>query len=354
MARAPGLAADRSSGTSGRCDFCGYGLTGPPVRSGSDARYGFCSAGCRDAFDAGETPFAGRLSYKRRSTGVSVLDALLPWGMPANSFVLLSGAPGIRHRELQTEVVWRTLNRDEPAVVVSVVDPPIAVVEEFLDLGWNVLPHVDSERLQIVDCFTTRLRADHQSPVRQTEWNEHLRARIEPVVRGVDDATDLRAVENRLFEAMDAVDATGSGVVVIDSLNELEAQAQEVATRQFLQEIRAEVCKRLFVPIFASVTAAADESYSLAHAYLFDGIVDMRRNERRIADVRLRQLSIRKMDGVGYLPHWVAYDDFGDGFVPFDWNRTASVYLPPPTGPPERPTGPTDRPPGATAPPPAR
>lgn len=333
MARSSVSQADESPEATGQCDFCGYALPESPVRPDPDSPHTFCTESCRSAFEDGDPPFAGRHAYKRRSTGVSALDALLPWGLPANAFVLLSGAPGIRHRELQTELLWRTLTRGEPAVVISMVDLPIGIIEEFLELGWNVLPHIEAENLQIVDCFTSRLREAHQSPVQQTEWNEHLRDRIEPVVRRVDDATDMRAIENRLLEAIDAVDMTGRGIVVIDSLNELETQGQTLQTRQFLQEIRAEICKRLFVPIFASVTTSVEESYSLEHSYFFDGIIDMQRNETAAANVWLKQLSIRKMDGVGYLPHWVAYENFGDGFVIFDSDQAESVYLSPPTGP---------------------
>lgn len=313
----------------GQCDFCGYEVPESSVVSGDDSPYTFCSAGCRSAFDDGDTSFVGRRAYTRRSTGVSALDALLPWGLPANSFVLLSGAPGIRHRELQTELIWRTLSRGEPAVLVSLVDPPIGIVDEFLSLGWNVLPYLESENLQIVDCFTSRLREDHQSPVRETEWNAHLRPRIEPIVTRVDEPTDMRAIENRLLEAMDAVDMNGTGIVVIDSLNELETQGQKHRARQFLQEVRAEVCKRLFVPLFAGATTSVEDSYSLEHSYFFDGIIDMRRNEDLVPSIRLKELSIQKMDGVSYLPDWVTYENFGDGFVIFDSDRTGSVYLSP-------------------------
>lgn len=333
MEGAYGAQVGESSETANRCGFCGYGLPENTVVSDPDSSYEFCSERCHSAFESGERPFVGSRAHKRRSTGISALDTLLPWGMPANSFVLLSGESGIRHRELQTELIWRTLTGGEPAVIVSLVDPPVAIVEEFLELGWNVLPYLESERLRIVDCFTSRLRKEHQTPVRATEWSEHLRSRIEPVVTRVDDTTDMRAIENRLLEATDAVDMNGIGVVVIDSLNELETQGQRHRARQFLQEVRAEICKRLFVPIFASMTTSVEESYTREHSYFFDGIVDMRRNEDLVPNRRLKQLSIRKMDGVSYLPDWVAYENFGDGFVIFDPGQTDSVYLSPSPGP---------------------
>jgi len=112
MARTREMSVDEPSR---QCEFCGYGIHDTPVTPDPDSPHTFCSEGCCAAFEAGDTPFVGRHSYKRRFTGVSALDTLLPWGMPSNSFVLLSGAPGIRHRELQTELLWRTLTRGEPA-----------------------------------------------------------------------------------------------------------------------------------------------------------------------------------------------------------------------------------------------
>jgi len=249
--------------------------------------------------------------------------------VPTNHFVLLSGTQGSRHRELQTELLWRTLNRGQPAIIISMVDPLVAIVEEFLELDWYVLPYLDAGQLQIVDCFTSRLREGHQSPNRLIDWNQHLKGRIDPIVERVEDATDMPAIENRLFAAIDTVDIAGTGIVVIDSLNELEIQGQRLQASQFLQEIRAEVSKRLFVPIFASATMSAEKAYSLKHSCFFDGIIDMRRNESVVADMRLKQLSIRKMDGASYLPHWVAYENFGDGFVSFDPNHAQSVYQSP-------------------------
>lgn len=59
----------------------------------------------------------------------------------------------------------------------------------------------------------------------------------------------------------------------------------------------------------------------------------MQRNENLVPSIRLKQLSIQKMDGVSYLPDWVTYENFGDGFVIFDPDRTESVYLSPSPGP---------------------
>ncbi len=289
-----------------RCAFCGYGLPEHPVDGTSGLC--FCSERCRRAYENGDEPFANRFEFRQFFTGVSALDTLLPWGMPANSFVLLAGRGGIRHRGLQTELVWRALERGEPGVMISFVDPPLAVIEHFLSFGWNVLPHLESDDLHIIDCFTNRLREEHRSPDHQVAWNEYLQGFLDESVTVVRDTTDFRSIESTLHEQLRAKEMLGSGLVTLDSLNEVELQGHEFAAEGFLKEIRGDICTRNFVPIFASTTITEDEGFAEEHAYLFDGIVDMQRTEAVIPGLRLKELSIRKMDGTRYLPDWAAYE----------------------------------------------
>lgn len=338
MRQSPSSRSSLPAHVSVECAFCGYQIPTTPVPS--EAGVLCCSEHCRDAYEAGDEPFAGRVGFKRFSTGVAALDDLLPQGIPANSFVLLAGEEGIRHRGLQTELVWRALRRGEPAVVISFVDPPIAVVEHFFTFGWNVLPYLESGQLQVVDCFTSRLREEHRSPEHQVPWNEFLRGALEEAVTVVRDTGDLRETENRLHECLVAREMVGTGLVVVDSLNEVEIQGQGHETEQFVKEIRGDVCARKFVPIFASTTGTEDRKFAREHAYLFDGIVQMRRNDSLVEGAWLKELGIRKMDGVPYRPHWVAYENTGrGGFRTFDpETEFASMYgyRPGQSGPPEQ------------------
>ena len=235
-----------------RCTFCGYDVPTDPVLR--DDGTVFCSERCAEASASGEEPFAGRFGFKGYQTGVSALDTLLPWGLPSNSFVLLAGREGIRHRGLQTELVWRALRRNEPAIVVSFVDHPMAVVEHFFAFGWNVLPYLESGRLRIVDCFTATLREEHRSLDHRIPWNEYLEGFLDGAVTTVRDPADLRAVEDGLHQSLDDLAMHGTGVVVVDSLNEPDARGRAFETKQFVKEVRGDVCNRLFVPMFASTT----------------------------------------------------------------------------------------------------
>jgi KaiC/GvpD/RAD55 family RecA-like ATPase len=322
------------------CQFCGYEITGNPHWTSGEV---FCSERCREAFDSGREPFAGRGGFKYFRTGVPVIDALLPDGIPANSFVLLTGTEGIRHRGLQTELLWRTLTRGEPAIILTFVDPPVAIVEQFLTYGWNVLPYLESGRLQIIDCFTSRLREEHQTPSHQTDWNEFLEGFCDGAVTRVHETDNLVSVEDALHAQLVEMGMVGTGIVVIDSLNEVEIQGHESATEQFIKEVRADVCSRKFVPIFTSVTSSERDPFVRDYRYLFDGIIGMRVNESFGENVRLKQLGVQKMDGVLYRPHWVTYETTGEaGFQVVDPNEllgstyTISTRTPPADSEPNR------------------
>lgn len=315
-----------------RCDYCGYVVSAAPITDAAGAV--FCSGRCRDAYGDGDEPFVGRFGFRQYTTGVGALDSLLPNGIPANSFVLLAGRDGIRHRSLQTELVWRALQRGEPAILISFVDPPVAVVEHFLTFGWNVLPYLEAGAFHIVDCFTNRLRERHRTPDQQVAWNDFITGFLDETVTTIKDTTNLRSVESALHNRLKAQGMVGTGLVVVDSLNEIETQVNELQTEQFLKEIRGDVCNRNFVPIFASTTITDDEKFTAEHAYLFDGIVDMFYDSSIVPGARLKQLGIRKLDGCRYRPYWVSYEVLeGLGLHAFD-PRTEfqSIYGMPDSG----------------------
>lgn len=340
-------ATTAAGATALNCWFCGHALPSSPVR-GDQGRQ-FCTQRCRASALRGEQPFRNAQGFKRFSPGVSVLDALLPEGIPANSFVLLDGENGIRHRTLQTELLWRALSRGEPAIVLTFVDPPIAIVEHFLQCGWNVLPYLGSGRLRIVDCFTNRLRTKHQTPDYDVAWNEYLAEFLEDSVTRLRETEDLRAVESKLHSELEAMNMHEQGIVVIDSINEVEFIGHEFETQKFVKEVRGDICSRKFVPIIASVTNLEKTQPVNRYAYLFDGIVEMRRDESIVEGIRLKQLSIQKMDGVFYRPHWVSYVMGPDGFRLFDpQSELQAVYGSPWDVRPSQSAPPTNRHPGAS------
>jgi KaiC/GvpD/RAD55 family RecA-like ATPase len=305
----------------GRCDFCQSPIpAGPVVLERDEADYRFCTEACRDAMQAADRVFTAYRGHRRFDPAVSVLAAKLPQGMRRNSFVLVSAQPGSRELAFQSELVWRTLQRGEPAIVVSFTAPPVAVVERFLELGWNVLPALEDGRLHLLDCFSYRVEDRDRMLARMNDWSTHLYHVAEPRTTSVRDPTNISEVQNRLDGALETQGMVDEGLVVIDSLTEFGSLVQPVRAYDFVKDIRADVCKGRFVPIFAGATFAGDaERFPHDLGYLFDGIVDLELSPEIVDGALIKRVRIRKMAGVLVYPEWSAYEfTSGEGLVMFD------------------------------------
>ncbi|WP_202614509.1 ATPase domain-containing protein [Halostella litorea] len=304
-----------------RCDFCRLPHAVDPVELEYDgATYEFCSAACRRAMRESDRVFTEYHGHRRFAPGVSALDASLPEGLPRNSFVMLTGQAGTRVEALHAELVWRTLRRDEPAVVVTFQEPPTSIVESFLTMEWNVLPYLESGQLRILDCFTYRVGDRDRMHDRMSAWNQHLHRVTEPATETVRDPSDMSELANKLDNCLEAESMVDTGVVVLDSLTELGTLVQPVQAYDFVKDVRADVCKGRFVPVFAGATFSG-ENGGFPHDldYLVDGIVDLELNGGIVDDTLLRRVRIRKMSGVLTISEWTAFEyTSGTGLVPFD------------------------------------
>jgi KaiC/GvpD/RAD55 family RecA-like ATPase len=304
-----------------RCDYCRLPIPHEPTSLDHDGdAYEFCSEACRDAIQGSDRVFTQFHGARRFDPGVTALQAALPEGMPRNSFVMLSDLAGTRTESVQAELVWRALQRGEPAVIVAFLEPPISVVQSFVSLEWNVLPYLQRDQLRVVDCFTYRLDDPDRMHDRMSDWNHYLRSIVSEATTTVRDATEVRELESRLDNALERLEMHESGIVVIDSLTELGSLIQPVRAYNFVKDVRADVCKGRFVPIFAGATMSGDgQGFPHDLGYMADGIVEMRLNEEIVEDALIKQIRVRKMSGVLTYPEWSAYEyTSGQGIVLFD------------------------------------
>ncbi|NEU59120.1 ATPase domain-containing protein [Halorussus sp. MSC15.2] len=308
---------------SDRCDYCRLPIPTDPVtleRGGTV--YEFCTEACRDAMAESDRACTEYHGFRRVRTGVSGLDRFLPQGFPRNSFVLLSNDEGARDDALRAELVWRALERDEPATVVTFTEPPVSVVEGFLSLDWNVLPYLESGQLHVMDCFTYRMddRDRERMFERMDEWNRHIYGVTKSVTQTVRDPSDVTELHNKLDNCLEALSMSDRGIVVVDSLTEFGTLVQPVQAYNFVKDVRADVCKGRFVPVFAGGTfTGEEESFPHDLGYAVDGIVDMQVTGSIVKDTLIKRIRIRKMNGVLAIPEWVAYEfTAGKGLVTFD------------------------------------
>lgn len=304
-----------------RCDYCRLPIPAGAVTADHDGvTYEFCSPACREALETGDRVFTEYHGFRRLQTGVSALDAALPEGIPRNSFVLLADLAGTRTEAIQAELVWRALQRGEPVIYMSFLEPPVSVVQEFVSLEWNVLPSLQSGDLQIIDCFSYRVDDRERMYERLNAWNTHVWDIARQATSTVRDPTDIGQLQNRLDSALERLGSHDHGLIVIDSLTELGSLVQPVQAYNFLKDVRADICKGRFFPIFAGATVThEEEGFPHDMGYIVDGIVEMRLNEEIIEGALVKQLRVRKMSGVLTYPEWEVYEyTAGEGIVTFD------------------------------------
>ncbi len=312
---------DEDEPTIQRCDYCRLPIPAGAITTDQGAvTYKFCSETCREAVSTSDRVFTEYHGFRRLSTGVSALDSSLPEGIPRNSFVMLTDLAGTRTEALQAELVWRALQRGEPVVFMSFLEPPVSVVQEFLSLEWNVLPSLEDGDLHILDCFTYRVDDRDRMHERMSTWNTHLRKVAMGATTTVRDPSDVSQLENRLDSVLEEMGMQDQGIVVVDTLTELGSLVQPVQAYSFVKNVRADVCKGRFVPIFASATVTGDgDGFPHDLGYMVDGIVEMRLNEELVANALVKQIRTRKMSGVLTFPEWQSYEyTAGKGIVTFD------------------------------------
>ncbi|WP_255151562.1 ATPase domain-containing protein [Halorarius halobius] len=315
-------AASERDGEGVACAFCRLPVPETPVEATLDGQQrAFCSQACADAYERADAAFDEYHGNRRVEPGVSALDASLPEGYPRNAFVLVPGEAGTRDRAVGAELVWRTLQRGEPVVFVSFQEPPGAVVQQFLTLEWNVLPYLESGLFHIIDCFTYRLDDRDRMFDRMDDWNGHLYDVAEDATTTVRDPTDVGEVHNKLDNALEDRDMVDQGLVIVDSLTELGTLVQPVRAYNFVKDIRADICKGRFVPIFAGATISAGSADQFPHdlQYTIDGLIELRLNDEIVPNTLVKQVRIRKLNGALVVPEWHAYEYApGTGMVTFD------------------------------------
>ncbi|MFP8957716.1 ATPase domain-containing protein [Natrialbaceae archaeon A-CW3] len=313
--------SDDSAADRQRCAFCQQACPLEPLTiEEGETTLTFCSQTCRDAHEDNGGAVTGSESHRKVRPGVAGLDACLPQGLPRNSFILLLGNSGTREEAIEAELVWRALERGEPAIIVAFTEPPTSVVENFLAMDWNVLPYLERDQLHIVDCFTYRMDDRERLYDRMTAWNTHLRRATRPQTTAVRDPSDSYEVRNALDNCLEALGMVETGVVVVDSIAEFGSLVQPVQAYDFVKNVRAEVCKGRFVPIVAGATVAGEaDEFPRNLDYVADGVVDLALDGSVIEDTLFRRLRVRKLRGVLTVSEWHTYEyTSGLGMVTFD------------------------------------
>lgn len=160
----------------------------------------------------------------RVTTGVEGLDSLIEGGLQERKSYLVCGEPGTGKTIFGLQFLRTGLEAGEPGVYVSIDEKPAHVLEDAQALGWDLGPHLERQRLLILDAspyFTNlRLGKEREIEVRQVvaDLGKQVRAQgakrlvidpVAPLVSRVDSqASILEYVRSLIFSLEDNVGCT--------------------------------------------------------------------------------------------------------------------------------------------------
>lgn len=160
----------------------------------------------------------------RVATGVEGLDDLIEGGLQERKSYLVCGEPGTGKTIFGLQFLRAGLEAGEAGVYVSIDEKPAHVIEDALALGWDLAPHLDRQRLVILDAspyFTSlRLGKEKEIDVRQVvaDLGKHVRSQgakrlvIDPIAplvsRAESQAGILEYIRSLIFSLEDNVGCT--------------------------------------------------------------------------------------------------------------------------------------------------
>jgi KaiC/GvpD/RAD55 family RecA-like ATPase len=275
---------------------------------------------CRNAYQDHHPESPVYHGLDRVQTGVSGLDSQLPEGLPRNAFVLVTNSPGARWEALSAELVWRTLGRNEPVIIVTFQESPVSIVQQLLTFEWNVIPYLEDDQIHIIDCFTYRVSSYDRVVSRFTDWNTYLYDVTDGATTRLSDLDTMEAVHSQIDNVAERLGMRGEGVVLIDSLYELGTLTQPVHAHNFVKDVRADLSKGRFVPVFGGASTTVDESqFPHNMTYLVDGLVELTLWQNASLPGFQKHVRVPQVQGVTTHPQWIQFEyESGRGMVVLD------------------------------------
>jgi len=106
---------------------------------------------------------------KRVPTGIEKLDRLLQGGLVEKKVYLVAGEPGTGKTIFCMQFIMEGLRRGESAVYVTVDEKPADIINDARSLGWDLVPHLKSKKLAILDISPYLIKVPGLLRTKQTE-----------------------------------------------------------------------------------------------------------------------------------------------------------------------------------------
>ncbi|MFQ5892250.1 MAG: ATPase domain-containing protein, partial [Candidatus Methanofastidiosia archaeon] len=218
--------------------------------------HSFCSQECLNSFL--ENP-AKYLKKDKVKTGVKVFDVALPFGIPRDSFVLISGEGGTGKSIILQELLYKRLrkNKREKGIFVCLDDIPTSIIQDMQNFGWKIAPFLE-DRLKFLDCYSFRLKPE----------------KIPHCVVFVKDPSDITTFTSTLDYTMKEMDMYGNGIVVFDSLTEFMTLSDATKLIEAIKTWRARGPKEYNITFLASIhygSKVFEDAISVLD-YIMDGL----------------------------------------------------------------------------------
>lgn len=247
-------------------------------------------------------------------SGVAILDALLPQGIPRNCFVMVGGEAGTGKSALVAELAYRTLHEtQEPVIYVLTENSPLALYYRFLGLGWDITPFIEKQTLRIIDIFTpqiyqTPFDKDQSHYVQYSDINAYIHERLETVTSHLNDPYNIEILIDHVYRWMNRLNMVNRGLIIFDSLTELYSRIGDLLFLA-LKNLRTIACSIRFVPVWGVAHFGLSDTFPSGFDYLSDGLIDLRFEKTLMEQgILMKQLRIRRMSGVKSYPLWVFFE----------------------------------------------
>lgn len=244
--------------------------------------------------------------------GIEPLDLGAPEGLLRTSTVLVAGESGTGKSALIAHIAANFMFRGEKCVYVALDDSPESFVEQLESFRWPGRDFLDKGQLYIIDGYTYTTGKYLASAYSKKSVN-------------------VQKIDELAYSILSSVEELGlesSGVLVIDSLNDLFYFHDMSKIVMLIKSVRAHVSKLRRVLSFIVLHTDTEEMIELEKniEHLFDGVIYTRINEdlRKIG-IPLKEILVKKLRGVPTNPFWIPYAVTSSGVRPVDMEKLMSL-----------------------------
>ncbi|MEM1694955.1 MAG: RAD55 family ATPase [Ignisphaera sp.] len=201
------------------------------------------------------------MNIEKVTTGIKVLDTLLPNGIPRNSFIIIAGPGGTGKSFLVVNIAKQFLLRNEPAIYITFDEDPLTVASIVSSIGVDVYKYLGSRLFMIIDGYSFRIK--------DREGKMHI-AVVEEV-----DPQNTEQVFYTVIQIVDRTNIKGKGLIIIDSLNEFLSYYEHHRVAEFIKNFRANIAKYRGILTLAILHTSTDKAKQLLTLveHIADGII---------------------------------------------------------------------------------